>query len=332
MATLKDVAQRAGVSESTVSIIANGRQKERKISAATVAKVNAAIQALHYRPNVNARNLKYVSQSTTEFILFWPQDDRILMLSSILSGLIQKVQNDNFDCQIAVNLYPTGQLTNRLRTINPLEVQGLIIGGASKKDMADLKQLSYPIPIVLINRITDQFSSVNVNSQKLARTVLQLFKQHNVTEALTVGLTDEFQASNSRLKSFIDLAPQTGITIRPQFKLKCHNSFEDGQKIGHLYHQLKQPPHYIFVESDIVAIGMVCELSRLGYQANQDYNLIAVGTLESSRTLYNTPSISLIDIPSQKITAAAASILEKWNGKPEHILVDPVVMLRETFR
>lgn len=331
MATLKDVAKRAGVSVSTVSIITNGRQKERKISAETIKKVTAAIKELNYRPNISARNLKYVSKSIPKFVLFWPQDNRILMLSSILSGINQKVEADKFNCQIIVELYTADKLSKQLKHLNQFEVQGIIIGGASEKDMQELKEIQITPPVVLINRSTTRFNSVNVNSLQLAKSSIDLFRKRNINQVLTIGLTNEFKASNSRLRSFIELAGQAGIMIKPQFKLQVNNTFEDGTEVANYYLHLQKPPKNIFVESDIVAIGMVKEFSKHGLKPKIDYSLISIGTLESSRTLYTSPSISLIDVPSRKITAAAVSILEHWDNKPQHCLIEPNILLRETF-
>lgn len=54
--TLKEVAQLAGTSTSTVSLVINGKLSDR-ISPQTKAKVRAAVQELGYRPNVMARTL-----------------------------------------------------------------------------------------------------------------------------------------------------------------------------------------------------------------------------------------------------------------------------------
>ena len=53
-ATLKDVAQEAGVSSATVSYILNGK---RSISEETKARVMEAIKKLDYVPDLNARGL-----------------------------------------------------------------------------------------------------------------------------------------------------------------------------------------------------------------------------------------------------------------------------------
>lgn len=56
MSRITDVAQRAGVSTSTVSNVLNGRSD--RMAAETLARVEAAIRDLKYRPNTSARQLK----------------------------------------------------------------------------------------------------------------------------------------------------------------------------------------------------------------------------------------------------------------------------------
>jgi LacI family transcriptional regulator len=65
---LADVAAEAGVSTTTASYILNGRADEMRISPATVAKVQAAVAALGYRPNRSARSLRTRRTATVGLI------------------------------------------------------------------------------------------------------------------------------------------------------------------------------------------------------------------------------------------------------------------------
>jgi LacI family transcriptional regulator len=55
MATMQDVAERAGVSKTTVSHVINGT---RHVSEETCARVLAAMAELNYQPNLLARSLR----------------------------------------------------------------------------------------------------------------------------------------------------------------------------------------------------------------------------------------------------------------------------------
>ncbi len=67
-ATLRDVATGAGVSRTTASYILNGRADEMRIAAATVAKVQAVVADLGYRPNRSARSLRTQRTATVGLI------------------------------------------------------------------------------------------------------------------------------------------------------------------------------------------------------------------------------------------------------------------------
>lgn len=67
-ATLRDVASSAGVSRTTASYILNGRADEMRIAPATVARVQAAVAELDYRPNRTARSLRTRRTATVGLI------------------------------------------------------------------------------------------------------------------------------------------------------------------------------------------------------------------------------------------------------------------------
>ena len=64
---MKDVARIAGVSTSTVSHVIN---KDRFVSEAITAKVDAAIKSLNYAPSALARSLKLNQTRQYQSVLF----------------------------------------------------------------------------------------------------------------------------------------------------------------------------------------------------------------------------------------------------------------------
>ncbi len=65
MATIKDVARRAGVSTATVSYVLN---RKNRVSPQSERRVKSAIQALHYTPSGTARKLKLGRSSVIGFV------------------------------------------------------------------------------------------------------------------------------------------------------------------------------------------------------------------------------------------------------------------------
>jgi LacI family transcriptional regulator len=66
--TLKDVAQAAGVSVTTASVVLNDRREGIRVPEATRRRVQQAAEDLSYRPNILARSLRAQESRTIGFI------------------------------------------------------------------------------------------------------------------------------------------------------------------------------------------------------------------------------------------------------------------------
>ena len=67
--TINKIAQIAGVSKTTVSLVMNGKSREARISPATEKRVRHIIRELDYSPNRLARNFRLHRSGTIGFIL-----------------------------------------------------------------------------------------------------------------------------------------------------------------------------------------------------------------------------------------------------------------------
>ena len=92
MATIKDVANKAGVSVTTVSIVINGKAEERRIPDSTREKVQEAMQELGYQPNLSARRLRFSDTKKPSIAFYWPIDYRTSIMASFVN-YIQKELN-----------------------------------------------------------------------------------------------------------------------------------------------------------------------------------------------------------------------------------------------
>ena len=84
MATIKDIAEKANVSLSTVSLIIIGKASERKISRETEERVLKIMREMNYIPNISAKTMR--SGATPEYILalFCSFDFRNTMMTRLL--------------------------------------------------------------------------------------------------------------------------------------------------------------------------------------------------------------------------------------------------------
>jgi LacI family transcriptional regulator len=102
MATIREVAEKAGVSVATVSYVLN---EARKVRPETEQRVLAAVKALGYSPNTAARSL-VVGRSTIVGLIvpdignpFFPEITKTFQDAAGLSGMDTIVMNTNYDAQ-----------------------------------------------------------------------------------------------------------------------------------------------------------------------------------------------------------------------------------------
>ena len=95
MATLKDVAKRAGVSIATVSYCINNSHN---LSPETRARINKAIAELNYIPNSQARNLK--RRMSRDICAIFPSLEN-QCYSEFLKGIIMQSETANYSLSIS---------------------------------------------------------------------------------------------------------------------------------------------------------------------------------------------------------------------------------------
>ena len=119
MATMKDVARLAGVSTSTVSHVIN---KDRFVSEAITAKVEAAIKELNYAPSALARSLKLNQTHTIGMLI-------TASTNPFYSELVRGVERSCFERGYSLVLCNTEgdeqRMNRNLETLMQKRVDGL---------------------------------------------------------------------------------------------------------------------------------------------------------------------------------------------------------------
>ena len=94
MVTIKDVARYADVSVATVSRVLNGQPNVKEES---IQKIMAAVEELHYRPNLAARNLR---KSESGVIMVFIQQLSNPYYNDILSGICDASRQLDYSAHI----------------------------------------------------------------------------------------------------------------------------------------------------------------------------------------------------------------------------------------
>lgn len=336
MPTIKDVAKQAGVSAATVSIILNGKAEERKISAGTCQRVWEAARTVGYQPDLSARRLRKGGEPKPIVAFFWPLDYRLPILASFINGISKALKEQNVECELVIQAFENDRLSEATRSLEENQYSAAIIGACSEEDLRHLESLKLTIPIVLINRSSELYSSVEVDNLWIGRRAAEMLCQKGYQEAVVVAARERYFQARRRTGAFLDTARQLGIRIAPEHILKVPGTMAGGAEAAVRYLSLADKPRVMFCESDSLALGALNTFQRLGVSVPQELEVLAVSLSGKEETLYAVPSLSVIELPNELMAAQAIGLLlelrKQADSAPIHRQVECKILLRDSFR
>lgn len=326
MAGIREVAELAGVSKSTVSIVINGKSEERKIPPATQEKVIKAMKELNYQINLSAKKMRTPDTRKT-VALFWTTDFREVMLARFLNGLQIQIKESALPYDIIIHPYENNHLDQEASLKNISTFHGALIANAGEQDMEYLHTLSPLVPFVLYNRISDRFSSVYVDDTVIAQNAFRLLKDKGA-----VGIVKApYAFEGMRIRDSI-LSRLLNENRQPYLEYEISgNSAEEGFKLAHSLDF--QNLDVIYAASDMIALGIMYYCHEHGIRIPQDIKILAIGNGLTNFDQYLSPSLSVIQIPMEAMAARCILMLDRQfqHSELERQAVEPEIILRSSF-
>ena len=195
MATIRDVARRAGVSVSTVSLMINGKQN---ISDEKYARIEQAMKELKYRPSIIAQNLKKRKFHIIGVIL--PTADGYY--AQILKGIYDALNllDEQYDLIIKYSGDNEKTEQEHIESLISMSVSGIILVPCDKRNTDQYNEwLQSGIFFVLLERTVQsaEISSVVFNNREIIyQKTKELLKKYSYHEISLV--TGDSKYSNER--------------------------------------------------------------------------------------------------------------------------------------
>lgn len=308
MATIKEVAARAGVSLSTVSIVANGRAADRKISLATQERVLDAMRTLGYRPNTAARRLRGAA-ARTNVALFWADDFREAMLARFLRGLHEGIAADGLDVDITVVSYRTGKLSSTGLLQAAPGFDAAIVANANADDLAYLHAGRPVVPAVLYNRQADGYPSVSVDDAAVGVAAGRMVLEHRgcsgVQRAACLSAPRAFTGAAEREEAFAAVLCDAGVAVE-RVDVAANDARHGYEAVCALGAPL---PDCLFAPNDLVAAGALHALHERGVAVPDEVGVVSVGSMLPEYAAHMWPPLSCVEIPMERMAQACLQML-----------------------
>ena len=335
MATIKDIAQLAQVSLSTVSIVLNGQSEQRKISVKTQQKVWNAVKELEYKPNIAARGLRENSHgSNTIVTLYWSNDFRTSLLSRFLKGLQRITENSEQRIEIHIVTYSNDKLYEHEELMTGKRCHAAIIANASKKDMEFLEKITPPMPVVLYNRSSENYYGITVDNYRMGQLAAQALLQKKHQEIAILTAEYIFPGMEQRDLGFIDTFKNNRINISDSQIICTENSINGGCLGCEKILSNKNKISAIYCASDAIALGVIYTLHQHNVRIPEEISVISIGNGDNEYSQYTIPPLSNVYLPmedmAEKCLITLLNLLNHQEIPEKTILLETPLQLRQT--
>jgi len=325
MTTLKDVANRAGLSVSTVSYVLNGKKKVRED---TYRRIMQAVEEVGYVPNQQARSLK--TRSTLSIGVVVP-DISNQFFPEIVKGIDDAANMDNY----TIILCNTDNDAEREeRCINALlskDIDGIIYIGTAKSKA--ILQRKTELPIVLVDRkLGERYISVTTNNYQggYMATEHLIHTGHSSIALITgpVFITTYFD----RLRGYMDALNANSLHYSEELVFECDFTSKSGYDAAYRLCEQNVQVDAIFATNDLMALSIIRALLELGKKVPEDIAVVGYDDIYIASIVM--PALTTIRQPKYEMGKKAAELLIKAIHKEEitqrQIEMTPTLIVRET--
>lgn len=322
MITIYDVAEYAGVSKSTVSLVIN---QSPLVSETTRKKVQQAISDMNYIPNANARGLSanatncfgVVVMAEETPVISYDFDQHVGLCSyNIASGIFPALMNSKYGVLMEhfCSVNNPGELPNLVRN---RRVDGVIIVGSpfDLKMIEKLREMHFPFVMAGVDSFQEGLDCAYANPGEGVRLGMEYLAKQGYHESFLLNCPRTTHSSFTRLDAFISSAAEYGFTIRPEWIVNCDRN--NGQSA---YQQMKacweagHHPRAIVAANGNLALGAMRYLHDRGIRIPEQVSVI--GYEDSSLSGYAIPALTSVNIHKELMGQKAAEFLLRRLSHP----------------
>ena len=331
MATLSDVAARAGVSVSAVSRVLSDAPSAR-VSAETRARIHAVARELDYRPNFAARALKF---ARTNVIALVVPDLTNAIFTELMHGVEEEAARRGYMVLLArAEGMPEGE-ESIPRLIGEGRVDGALVQVGDNMRPEDLRTLiDGKLPVVFINTLPlGHVGSVALEDERGIRMATEHLIDLGHSRIGFISGTTVTDTAIRRGKGFATAMHAAGLPVPEGFVTALGYEPRQGREALRLLMKHTEPPTAVVVANVNAALGALLEARTLGLRVPEDLSIVAMHDAWTAENAW--PPLTTVRMPLHELgTHAMSAIFERiTQGTVIDEVVSepaPVLVIRES--
>ncbi len=311
--TMKDIAEKAGVSSATVSKILNG--VDQHISERTRQRVLKIVEDMGYVPNNAARSLKTKSSRLIGFIL---PDIANPFFPEIVRGVEDTARSYNYALVICNTDNDPINENKVFQFLNARMVDGIIFTHSLQSiDQTLLKKIG--VPAVIVDRKLEGswigIGQVFINQENAFYDSTSLLIKKGRKNIIFIS-ADYGSVPNHRLEGYKNALRKAHLKYRAENVFLGKYDAETGRSAIDYFLKKGTLFNGVVCGNDMIAFGVLDALHRHGKKIPKDVSVIGFDDITFSK--YTTPALTTVHQPAYEMGAEAMRMLIEniTQGKP----------------
>lgn len=314
--SVRDVAERAGVSLGTVSNVLN---RPDRVSAGTREKVMAAMRDLGFVRNEQARHLRVGRSSTLAYVMLDASNPFFTDVAAGIEGAAAESELSLFLCNSAGRLE---RERTHLTHLMEQRVQGILITPVDPQadHLDEMSRRGTPMVIVDRTREGNSFCSVAVDDVLGGRLAIEHLVDRGHRRVAFVGgpesigqVRDRWQGAHEAwLAAGLD---EDALLRLPTQGLTVAEGLAAGERLAGM--PRRNRPSAVFCANDLVALGLLQHAISTGQRVPEDLAIVGYDDI----TFAAAAAVPLTSVrqPRHELGDAAARLLLEESTDPMHV-------------
>ena len=333
-ATAKEVAERAGVSRTTVSFVLNSVPGMR-ISEETRQAVLLAAQELEYHPDATARRMVTGRTKVLGFVLSQNLDHALadLFVPTVLNGFSRAASALGYKV-LFEPIPPEDTAGSYMRLVRERHVDGFALSGPRFDDSDLLRAQALNTAVVIMGQLPGAdlpFVDVD-NKGGAALATNHLIALGHQRIALITNADPIYTASSDRQAGYRQALEAAGMEFMPERVVYGDFTPQSGVKAMEQLLQLQPLPTAIFVASDTVALGALQCLRH--HQLHVPDDMAVVGFDDIPLAEFIDPPLTTVRLPAFGLGWGAGELLTRMIAGDEihspQVILETELIVRES--
>lgn len=303
--TIRDVAKKAGMSLSTVSLVINNKEN---VSGETRKKVNEIISELGYHPQRSARGLASQSSGNIGFIL---TEDHFSLAEPFYTRIFLGAEFEARQHNYYILLTTVGQTIKATKELPRFllehNVDGVIIAGKISASWIDfIAERNLPLLLIDYDLPRYNLSSVSIDNRTGAKLAVEHLRRGGHTKIGFIGGDIHHPSINHRYTAYRDTLQGMGIELSSTWididepNTRMIDGYEAGKK---MFSNNSNRPTAIFAANDAMALGCMKYLKEAGLKIPHDVAIVGFDNVEAGLPV--EPRLTTINVHREEMGCVA---------------------------